>query len=51
MFVQLVKLRRDHVLTVGLRRIIGIVFLMIVFSFVEFTERFQCRNNGLAKGF
>ena len=51
LLVQLVQLRWDQVLTIRLVRMIGIVFLMIVFGFVEFPQRFQCGNDGLAKGF
>jgi hypothetical protein len=49
LFVKFLQLRGDHVLTIGLVRIIGIVFLMIVFGFVEFPQGFQCGDDGLAK--
>ena len=49
--MQLVQLRWDHVLTIGLVRIVGIVFLMIVFGFVELPRGSSVVTTGLPKTF
>ena len=47
LLLQLAQLGRNHVLAVGLKRIIGVELLMVAFGWIEFGERLQGCHNGI----
>src|SRR5205809_5317514 len=48
--MQLVELRRYHELAVGLVRIIGVIFLVVLFRLVELGQRLQRSHDRFAEG-
>ena len=49
LLLQLAQLGRNHVLAIGLKRIIGVELLMVAFRWIEFGERLQGCHNGIFK--
>lgn len=50
LFMKLAQFRGDHHLAIGLVRIIGVILLVISFSFIEVGKRFQSSHDRFAKG-
>jgi hypothetical protein len=49
LLAKLLELRRNRVLTVGLKKVIGIILLMVIFGLVELPEGFERCHHRLSE--